>query len=521
MTHHADHDCQPHRESVQPDEIQCILVLDLSIDNAITACSVTPHLPRAARRVELHLNDFGAERAPYGGASDRRTWRCWMQAVDAMLADARAQLGAEVEFTHYYLAGRAALPVFAYLGLRLGKQANITTVNRRDDGCWDVVPCQRPASSAASGVSPSARFFDEVRGLDTDERSSESGMVAVWVSTQRDVDRGLLRAFARARGDRDLAGIVSLRARPAAGDDTGDMRLLEGADGPDAARELVNCFRSIPNQYPRSSGLMVFVSGPVTLAAMVGRAINPRIHGPVWWPYFRGGEYEPALEYPWPLISGPPRILIATANAPEGENPTLDVEAELKHLEEALAEPRKRKLCEVQRCPAATVSDITSALRSFKPHILHFIGHGTALGVYLRSAEHDGAQFVRGEDFQQMIATSLRQKDREMHLVVLNACCTHELAKALTEQVSCTIGTDIEVYDSASIHFAARFYDHLVHGTSVHYAFNAAVDECRAHSTSGQEVFCLHPAAERAPASATPPVRADELVFFSPAERHS
>lgn len=510
MTHTLSHDSRSRAEPDRSTEIQCILMLDLSIDNPITARSVEPHLQPAARRIALHLTDFGAERAPYGGASDRRTWRRWMLAVDAMLAEARGQLGDDVELAHYYLAGRAALPLFAYLGLRLGKQASITTVNRRDDGTWDVVPCQGPvASSPGAG---SARFFDDVRGLDEDDRSADAGMVAVWVSTQRDVDRGLLRTFARARGDRDLAGIVSMRARPAPGSPTGDMQLLEGADGPGAARELAECFRSIPDRYPRSSGLMVFVSGPVTLAAMVGRAINPRIHGPVWWPYFRGGAYEPALEYPWPLISGPPKILIVTANPPSGENSFLDAETELKHLESVLAEREEKNLCQVRRCPAATVPELMKMLGHFKPNILHFIGHGKQLGLYLRGTDGDHTAFVHGEDFQRMLTASLSDENSEMHLVVLNACCTHDLARSLAEHVSCAIGTDGEVPDGTAIQFASRFYDDLVHGTSVRYAFNRAVAECRASTGSEQDIFCIHPSEAHTP---------DELVFFSPAERHA
>lgn len=485
-------------------EAQCILILDLASDNPIGERSIEESLPPSANRRMYRVTQYGAAPAPYGGAAGRRSWRDWTTAVDRMLKQAREDLGADREIAHYYLAGRAGLPIFAYLGVRLGKQARITMINQRYDGPWDIVPFQQPPGATASPETE--RFFDMVRGLRRDEPNTGDGRVAVFVSTQRDLEDKAIRDFARSL-DTPLAGIVVLRARPRGDSSQSALRLLGADDGPRAARELVEHFTAIRDCYPHGSGLIVYIAGPATLAAMVGRAMNPRVHSPVWLPYFRAPGYEPAVEIPWPLVSGgKPRILVLVANPADTEGRRLDTDRELRGMMEALEKEMDARRCELRFCFAGRVWDLMNKLGEFQPHLFHFIGHGELFGLCF--TRDDGSEhFVDGDELRDMLVSSGTD---ELHLVVFNACQSHEQARKLTTVVDCAIGTNVDIADESAIHFARRFYDDLVQGWSVADAFERARVASRAETGDAREIF------EICPRDGIDP---EQLVFFSPGAR--
>lgn len=487
-------------------DAQCILVLDLASDNPITADSILPYVPPSQLRRCYRVTDFEAQRSPVGGAGGRRGWRDWTRAVDGMLQQARADFDADGVVPHYYVAGRAGLPIFAYLGLRLGKHARVTAINQRGDHQWDVVPFQQPPGVAGSPAG-AERFFNVVRGLRRDDPSPADGKVAVFVSTQRDLDEATsttIRTFAKSLGVA-LAGVVNIRARPEESPDTNALRLLGAGDGPRAARELVNHFTAIPDCYPHSSGVLVFVAGPAILGAMVGRAMNPRVLGPVWFPYFRNPKYEPAVEHPWPLVSGgTPRILVLTSNPAGAGGGRLDTDREVRDMLEPLRKHMDSQRCKLEHCPATRVRDFMDRLRDFKPHLLHFIGHGAQFGLCF-SDEAGDERFVEGDAFRRMLDAS---DVEDLRLVVLNACRSHEQAQKLTAMVDCAVGTTTDVPDECAIQFARRFYEDLASGTSVGYAFSRATAEL-SNDCDG-EIFKMYARAGSNPR---------EIVFFSPASR--
>jgi hypothetical protein len=486
------------------EEAQCVLILDLSSDNPINVPWIEGYLQPARYRAVYRVTDFGAERAPQGGAPSQRVWRDWTAAVDLMLKRAREDLGANQENVHYYVAGRAGLPLFAYLGLRLGKQAPITMVNQRDDHALDIVPFQQSIGTIA-GEPDRERFFNIVRGMYRDEPSLAKGRVAVFISTQRDSDREAINAFAESL-DVPLADIVTVRARPVGGDSLTVRTLLEAGDGPRAARELVEHFTAIQDSFPRSNGLIVYIAGPATLAAMVGRAMNPRIHSPVWLPNFRDRKYEPAVEIPWPLVSGgKPRILVLVANIADEKGRRVDMDRELRGMFESLGKEMDARRCELRYCPAVRVRDVMNALRDFKPHLLHFIGHGNPQGLCF-TREDGSKQRVLGEDLCDILAQS---KVDDLKLVVLNACQSDEIARKLTSVVNCAIGTVIDLPNEHAILFARRFYDDLVHGWSVPDAFERARVESRVETGNRRVIFDI---------KYRDGIDHRQLVIFSPAD---
>lgn len=499
-------------------EIQRILILNLVSDNPVTERSIVQFLPPSSARRVYRITDYGASATPQGGADDQRAWHAWTNAVDRLLAQVRQDLGDDGEFVHYYVAGRAGPPIFVYLGVRLGKQARVTMINQRPQkGPWDVVAFQEPtpgAETAPTGATPdkvssgpaAGIFFEHIKGLAPGFECQGTGKVAVFVSTQLDTDTDNLRSFARSL-DVPLAGIITIRALP---EDpaTGARRWLGSNDGPRAAAELEERFTQIKHCYPCHEGLIVFVVGPSSLALMVGWAINPRIYPPIWVPYFRGGAYEPAVEIPWPLVSGgKPTILIATANPPDDESTLLDIERELHHMLKILEHEVGKDRCAYHLCLAVNRDDLMDAIRKHQPHILHFSGHGDHAGTWFRSP--DGKeQFVTAAELEQM----LRETAKNLRLLVLCSCRSAQQASALRKIADCTVGTTADVLDESAIAFSRQFYAALTHGSSVQSAFNQGKARAEGRAYAGGCQFELF---------RRDGVEPDQVVLFSPADRTS
>jgi SMODS-associated and fused to various effectors sensor domain len=341
------------------DPIQIVYVLDVASDNPIRIDDFKHLLPdKREERIVFKLSDFGVSPAPRGRPGD---WAGCAEALSRMVARARVHGLPDGPPVHHYVAGRAALPIFAQLGLELSKWAEITAINQRHDGTWDALPLRASAGAA---------FFDDVRGLRVEEPSEADGRVAVYVSTGRAAPREAIHAFVHAQGDR-LAGLVEVRPR---GEGTA---VLDASRAPAAAAELAEVFAALPRAYPRLSGLALFLDGPTTLALMAGRAVNPSILSDVWVPVFEGGAYLPTVTLPWKTVAAPPigdspgdeldrtRLLHAIVDEIEALKARLTVE----HLPPPLAPGERQafvdrvKSIEVSRDPGEDAFDLSVTTR--------------------------------------------------------------------------------------------------------------------------------------------------------------
>lgn len=493
-------------------EIPCILILDLSDDNHADERSVSPLLSGGGEQARVYrATEFGAERAPRGNPPDRvgveATWRAWTGAVDQMVVKAQRDLGDDCQFAHYYVAGRAALPICAYLGMRLGKQARVTVCNQPPDtDVWQQFPLQVSApTAAASHTAARFRFFDRVTGLDADAPREADGMVAVFVATQNQADPEPIRAFARTHGVQ-LAGIAMIQARS---QNAGEgFRLMSEADSAGAASELHQHFTRIKDCYPYHSGVIVCIAGPVQLAVMVGRAINPHMYAPVYFPNFvNRSVYVPAVENPWPLVSGGrPRFLITIANPPSSKQPPLEVNKSMQTIVKRIEENTSEDGYDIKQLTAVDVESLMDKLDSFRPHVFHFGGHGTVQGPVL--VGRDGREhFVPDGALHDLIATTCG----ELNLIVLNACDAGTQAESLKQLADCVICMSSEIHDDAACLFADRFYRALACCRSVQDAYLQAKTYVEASGHCADMIKLV--------------VRdhrnANEIYFFSPSQRRS
>ena len=424
--------------------INVLLHLDPWVDNAIDPRRITNEFE--GDWIEpLRLRDYGV--TPSELRHDNIPWERWVDSIEAMLRRADEQLAPHGDRdVHYYISGRAPLPLYAYLGVRLSKWAcRMTVVNRRA-AKWDVTVIEEAEDDSLS-------FFEPARQLDSLE---EVGKVAVFISTDHAMNLDVVRDYTRERGE-PLVGVVELQ--------TSGRRWITPNNAAYAAAEIDAELRGLRRQYPHHSGLVVFVAGPVQLATMVGRAINPRIHGPVEFPNFVGPHYIPATRFPRPPArEALPKILILTAN-PSDQVDIRDEEEVLKvkdMLRRSLIGARVEPLVEM----AVTPEDFMWAMNRHGPQILHISAHGSPAGDLglvneagtLQTAPRDG------------VVEAIRTAGKSIRVVVLNACHSAKLARELIEHVDhieYVIGVEEPLLTATAIDFAKGFYLALGEGNDI------------------------------------------------------
>jgi hypothetical protein len=178
-------------------------------------------------------------------------------------------------------------------------------------------------------------------------------------------------------------------------------------------------------------------------------------------------------------------ILVAAAN-PEG-TPLLNTNNEIKALQQGLDNGLMRDSFDAIRyCPEASAQELISCIERFRPHVVHFSGHGTQQEELLFSEvreieEREGDKAVRHrrETVSQPIgtdalATIFRLGAPYLKLVVLSACYSVAQAKAIAQDVSCVVGIEGKTHGVYAEQFARGFYRALANDYSVADAIQVA-----------------------------------------------
>src|SRR6185436_12276180 len=152
-------------------------------------------------------------------------------------------------------------------------------------------------------------------------------------------------------------------------------------------------------------------------------------------------------------------ILFLAAN-PAGLT-ALRLDEEARQIQEELRCSSRRDRFEFVPRLAARPIDLLRALREVKPSIVHFAGHAHATGIFL-TGEHGQPMQITREALQDTFGAA----GRSVEIVVLNACATGDLAKALCELVPVCVGTFASISDGAARAFSVGFYGALASGES-------------------------------------------------------
>jgi CHAT domain-containing protein len=166
------------------------------------------------------------------------------------------------------------------------------------------------------------------------------------------------------------------------------------------------------------------------------------------------------------------RILFLAANP--RDTTQLDLEEELRDLERELHGVKFRDSIELIARHAVRPDDLVRHVRAKRPNVIHFSGHGSAVGIVLRN-DSGGYHEVEGRALKRFL------EGRGVDLVVLNACHSKNQADTIRGAVKTVIGTTAEVDDEAARRFSVAFYRSLGDGLSVGEAFRDGGDAVALH----------------------------------------
>lgn len=163
------------------------------------------------------------------------------------------------------------------------------------------------------------------------------------------------------------------------------------------------------------------------------------------------------------------KLLILAAN-PRDTDP-LRLGQEVRMIESKIRSSSGASRFEIRSAWAVTADELMYQLNSFKPNIVHFVGHGEMDGEIVLEDESGQSRPV-SPDALRVVFASFRQW---LQVVVLNACYSAAQAQSLAEQVDAVIGMREAIDDNAAIEFSASLYRAIGFGRTVQDAFGQAV----------------------------------------------
>jgi len=180
------------------------------------------------------------------------------------------------------------------------------------------------------------------------------------------------------------------------------------------------------------------------------------------------------------------RILFLSANPWTTSRILVDEEA--REIFERIQEGPYRTRFELYNHAATRPIDLQKLLLFYRPHIVHFSGHGNKKQKLILGGTPGRGKTVDRQGLVELFALY----NTHLRLVLLNACFTKIQARLLSEVIDYAVGTGKGIGDKAGVAFAGAFYRSLGFGNSIRNAFDSAKAELgltRMPRTQGFELF--------------------------------
>ena len=171
----------------------------------------------------------------------------------------------------------------------------------------------------------------------------------------------------------------------------------------------------------------------------------------------------------------------------------LMLSAELRGIADALLPGKVRNDTTLEAVPQARPSDIDIYLQNNRPDIVHFSMHGTEDGLVVCDAYLED-RLYETEDLKAAL------NGLGVKLVVLNACESEKVAKAIVDDVDVVIGTTRTLSDDHAIVFSEVFYRSLQVGLSIEKSYEAAtreLDDVSDDASSWYTKLCREPGLDK------------------------
>ena len=184
------------------------------------------------------------------------------------------------------------------------------------------------------------------------------------------------------------------------------------------------------------------------------------------------------------------KILVLAANPVNTSQ--LRLGEEVRSIKQILKQAKYRDHFELIDQGAVRVQDLSIPMLENKPQIVHFSGHGvgsqtssqddsTRKGIPDPEAvtEPEGLVLEDDQGRAKLVRTDalagfFKLFKNDVKCVVLNACYSEMLAKAINQHIEYVIGMNKAIGDRAAINFATEFYQALMTGCSFKTAFELA-----------------------------------------------
>ena len=184
----------------------------------------------------------------------------------------------------------------------------------------------------------------------------------------------------------------------------------------------------------------------------------------------------------------PKKKILFLASNPSG-TVKLALNEEYKQIDEKL----NPEQFDIKFFPDATYHDWVNKIFHHHPNIVHFSGHGTGTelqeenhlssrkliplssekeGLYVEDEyKKDKVNLVTASGLKRLFQHYANNSQYNIECVLLNACYSHEQAKAISECIPYVVGMKKTVGDKIAIEFAVTFYEALGEGESYENAF--------------------------------------------------
>lgn len=156
----------------------------------------------------------------------------------------------------------------------------------------------------------------------------------------------------------------------------------------------------------------------------------------------------------------PLRIALLATN-PHGD---LRTDIEMRDIDDALRRTNLRESVDVRHVPAARVGDLLAQLNEYRPHVVHFSGHGGGGSIVLEENSSRPGGFTVNYD---AVADLIDATDTPPKLLILNACDTFDGVEVFLDTVDAVVAMSDLISDAAATHFATQFYSAIGNGQSL------------------------------------------------------
>ncbi len=161
-----------------------------------------------------------------------------------------------------------------------------------------------------------------------------------------------------------------------------------------------------------------------------------------------------------------PISVLFIASNPRGTE-QLRLDGEIREIKQALRQSALHDKFILEQEWAVRVSDLQGHLLRHQPDIVHFSGHGSTESEILLEDDSGDLHPVPSDAFAKLFQVL---KDN-VKCVVLNACYSEKQAEGVAQNIDYVVGMSRAISDSASVSFAAAFYQALGFGRDIKTAF--------------------------------------------------